>query len=253
MTIDWPRDRFYVDQPLTPGNQLELPDHVARQVNRVLRLKAGDSIVLFNGDGTDRLATIIESTRKHVRVDITEVARPGVVLSPPEITLALALIKSDRFELAVQKATELGVSAIVPVETERCVVSLPADRAQSRVERWQRIATEALEQCERADHVAIHMPVPFDDLIRQRDESLDLIAAERTGQSGLAGHLLRRPDRVRILIGPEGGFTPDEIDAAESKGWSRVTLGETILRSETAAIASVAMIRALASQALSRE
>jgi 16S rRNA (uracil1498-N3)-methyltransferase len=247
MTPDWPRDRFYVDQDLYEGLRIELSEQISQQISRVLRLREDEEIVLFSGNGHDHVARIVESGRKRVVVDVTERSRAGLVYGLPRIHLGLALIKSDRFDLAVQKATELGVSAITPIETDRSVVSLPADRVRSRVERWQRIAFEALEQSERSDRVEINHPIAFSDFVAGADGELKLIAAERTGWTQLPNVLTSRPASVDILIGPEGGFSARELDQADSQGWTAVTLAPAILRSETATIASMAMIRALTS------
>lgn len=244
-----PRYRFYVPDSLEIGASLELPERVSHQMRRVLRLRIGDRITLFNGDGRERDASIVESGKSTAVVNITGPERAGIVPGRPEIHLGQSLVKSDRFDMVVQKATELGVSAISAMETERSVVSLPADRARSRLERWQRIAIEALEQSERADFAGIDGPHAFTDVLRGHESSLRLIAAERTRSTRLASVISSDCERVSVLTGPEGGFSDAELDAAQTAGWIAVSLGPTILRSETAGIAAVAMIRALSDAA----
>jgi 16S rRNA (uracil1498-N3)-methyltransferase len=242
------RHRFYVPDLAPNTLRIELPASVSHQINRVLRLRSGDRITLFRGDGVDIDATIVASTRKSVEVEISGEPVPGIVLDKPAVHLGQALLKSDRFDLVVQKATELGAASITAVECARGVVTLPADRARSRRERWEKIAVEALEQSERSDTVAIQGPVGFSDFLSQSGSKLNLIAAERTGERLLADFDWDAVDQVTIVIGPEGGFSDTELDAASSSGFEPVSLGPTILRSETAGIAAVAMIRAIAAR-----
>jgi 16S rRNA (uracil1498-N3)-methyltransferase len=239
------RHRFFVPDLAPSASTATLPDDVSHQINHVLRLRGGDRIVLFCGDGYDFNAEIVESTRTSVRVEIVGEPFPGIVAGKPSIHLGQALLKSDRFDLVVQKTTELGVAQITAVENERSVVSLSADRAQSRRERWEKIAVEALEQSERSDSVSIQGPIDFGNFLERSASGLKLIAAERTDSPSLRDIDWTGIDQVTVLIGPEGGFSERELEQAANAGYQPVSLGPTILRSETAGIASVAMIRAI--------
>lgn len=240
------RHRFFVPEMLDGSDRFELPARVSHQISRVLRLRRSDVVTIFGGDGLEHDVEIIETNRKSVVVELRGEPRQGIVPGLPEIHLGQALLKSDRFEMVLQKATELGATSVSAVETERCVVSLPADRAQSRRDRWEKIAIEALEQSERSDLVEVKGPVKFDELLSSSQADLKLIAAERSGQI-LLRELVRTETRsVAVLIGPEGGYSDRELEVAEAAGFIPVSLGSTILRSETAGIAAIAMIRALA-------
>jgi 16S rRNA (uracil1498-N3)-methyltransferase len=243
---DRTKHRFFVPNIGSDSLALTLPERVSSQVNRVLRMRAGDVITLFSGDGFEVDAEIITQSRTSVRVALQGEPRPGIVAGHPAIHLGQALLKSDRFDRVVQKATELGVTSVTAVENERCVVSLSADRAQSRCERWQRIAIEALEQSERSDYVTVRGPENFNRALSSAESGVRIIAAERTGTRSLREVIGSGVSSITVMIGPEGGFTDRELEAAEAEEFIPVSLGPTILRSETAGIASVAMIRALA-------
>jgi 16S rRNA (uracil1498-N3)-methyltransferase len=242
------RHRFFVPELPQEAAIATLSSSVSHQINRVLRLRADDQIVLFRGDGYDVDAKIVEISGSSVSVEIVGEPVPGIVAGRPSIHLGQALLKSDRFDLVVQKATELGVERITAVENDHSVVSLSADRAQSRRERWEKIAVEALEQCDRSDTVSIEGPVQFQDFLDRAESGLKLIAAERTGTALLSDFNWSDVDHVTVLVGPEGGFSERELFVADHAGFEPVSLGSTILRSETAGIASVAMIRALTAQ-----
>jgi 16S rRNA (uracil1498-N3)-methyltransferase len=245
------RHRFYASGPLEAGTTVTLPERVSTQIFRVLRLRIDDVIVLFDGCGLESEARIVEAGKKSVLAEITSEPRRGVVPASPRLHLGQALLKSDKFDLVVQKATELGVSALTAVENERCVVSLPVDRAPARLERWERIAIEALEQSERADFVDIDGPIAFEEMVSRSVADLKLIAAERSCSQHLWELIVPGLRDVTVLIGPEGGYTDRELEIAERGGFQPVSLGPTILRSETAGIATIAMIRALAGSKVS--
>jgi 16S rRNA (uracil1498-N3)-methyltransferase len=242
-----PKHRFRVTEELVTGAELTLGQTASAQISKVLRMRPGDEVILFNGSGYDVVARIIEAGRRSVIVRVEGDPYPGVEPGPPSIHLFQSLIKADVFELVVQKATELGVSAITAIKTGRSVVKLSADRSASRIERWQRISTEALEQSERSDLVQINEPLSFHAGVDQPPSMINLIAVERSdGVGDIVQAVPQGIESISILIGPEGGFASDEIDAAIAAGWIPVSLGDTILRSETASIAAVAIIRAIA-------
>jgi len=211
---------------------------------RVLRLTAGDVLVLFDGAGREADGSLRDVAADHAVVLVGQV-RAGARPAAPHLTLVLALLKGDKMDLVVQKTTELGVDAIVPVSAARAVVHLDGPRAQARQARWRRIAEEAARQCGRADVPDIAAVMPFATAIAPAPATtaawrglLDPGAIEVLRPAGLP-----REGSWLVAVGPEGGFAPDEVAAARAAGWNGVTLGPRILRAETAAIAIVAGLR----------
>jgi 16S rRNA (uracil1498-N3)-methyltransferase len=246
-----PRHRFMVDVPLDAGSTVTLTAEQSAQITKVLRLRPGDEIILFNGDGFDYL-TVLDHLDGALIGCVSSERWAGRLWEAPSVEVGLSLVKSDRFDLAIQKVVELGASRVTPVRAARCVVTLPVDRAVSRLERWQRVAREAMEQSGRADRVVVSSPVDLDEFVAQCDADHRLIAWERERREGLVDVLERPGDSVAILLGPEGGFEEEEVERATACGFVPVSLGPTTLRSETAAIASVAMIRACAAGRFNR-
>lgn len=249
--------RFYLPEPLLPGTRLQLPAGRARQATSVLRLRTRDHIVLFNGDGLDVPATVVAALRGSLTVELGE-PYPSLMPPAPVISLALAAIKADRFDWAVQKATELGVAEIVPMETARTVVALRAgcapgaEHSAPRLERWRRIAIEAAEQCGRGDVPLVRPPCVLAEILAERP-ALPILLAEDEPRRGLV-EVLRSPlEPVLLIVGPEGGFSPEERRLASEAGAASASLGPLVLRSETAAIAAVAFVRALASAGNNRD
>ncbi len=222
------------------GSHVDLPQPVARQVSSVLRLRVGDHVGLFNGDGVEHDAVITEVLRLSVTVVIAEEI-PTVALPNPPIQLALAMIKSDRFEWALQKATELGVDRIIPMVTAQTVISLRVDREERRRQRWTKIVVEAAEQCGRSTLPMIDPVTPYDVLLDSTGIRPVVLWEDET-TTPLMSLPLSGDLPVRLIVGPEGGFTVDEIGAARSVGATTVSLGRLTLRAETAAVAAVAIL-----------
>jgi 16S rRNA (uracil1498-N3)-methyltransferase len=230
--------RIYTDSPLTTGGQCELDENAAQHVGRVLRMQPGQALLLFNGDGMDYTATITESGKKRVEVQVEE-AVPNQTESCLDITLGQTLSKGDRMDYAVQKAVEMGVTSIVPLSTERCDVKLKGDREDKRLRHWRQVAISAAEQCGRARVPEIHPVMALPDWFEHTgDCDLRLVLHHRTEQS--LGSL-EKPSRVALMVGPEGGLNPDEITAAEAAGFLPVALGPRVLRTETAPVAAIAL------------
>lgn len=230
--------RIYTGSPLKEGATAELDDNAAQHVGRVLRMQPGQELLLFNGDGNDYPATITESGKKRVEVQVGSPAA-NTTESPLDIVLGQTLSKGDRMDFAVQKAVEMGVTRIVPLTTERCDVKLKGDREDKRLRHWLSVATSAAEQCGRA-RVPEILPVMtltewFD---HTGDCDLRLALHHRTEQSL---DTLAKPNRIALMIGPEGGLSPEEITAAENAGFLPVALGPRVLRTETAPVAAMAL------------
>lgn len=230
--------RIYTRSPLTEGGTTALDENAAQHVGRVLRMQPGQELRLFNGDGHDYPATITSASKKQVDVQVGAPVANDTE-SPLDIVLGQTLSKGDRMDYAVQKAVEMGVTRIVPLTTERCDVKLKGDREDKRLRHWQSVAISAAEQCGRA-HVPEILPVMtlaqwFE---HTGDCDLRLVLHHRTEQSLDS---MNTPTRVALMIGPEGGLSPEEIAAAENSGFLPVALGPRVLRTETAPIAAMAL------------
>ena len=230
--------RIFTNSPLAVGSQCQLDDNAANHVGRVLRMQAGQALLLFNGDGHDYHATITEAGKKHVLVAVTEAAE-NETESPLRVVLAQTLSKGDRMDYAVQKAVEMGVSEIVPLTTERCDVKLKGDREDKRLRHWQQVAISAAEQCGRARVPEIQPVMTVQQWLEHaRACDLRLVLHHRTERSL---NTLEKPSSIALMIGPEGGLTAEEIALAEDNGFLPVALGPRVLRTETAPVAAIAL------------
>lgn len=213
---------------------------------RVLRLKVGDAVVLFNGDGAEYAARISGAGRDRLTLDVT--ARAGVEReSPLAVTLAQAVSGGERMDYTVQKAVELGAAVIQPLTAERGVVRLQGERAAKRAEHWQAVVIASCEQCGRNRLPQVLPLLPLNaylaDAARRRDGALHLMLSPRSAR-GLRD--FERPaGPVVLLAGPEGGFSPREERAAEQAGFVAARIGPRVLRTETAAAAALAAMQAL--------
>jgi 16S rRNA (uracil1498-N3)-methyltransferase len=214
-----------------------------RHLSRVLRLGPGDTVVATDGAGHDYTVRLdaVGPRATGVVVGVAET----VVESPLQITLVQGVPKADKLETIVRAATELGVTRVVPAIAARTVVRLTESQASARVARWQRVAREAAKQCGRAVVPNVMPARPLEKCLEEaRDTDLALCVWE--GESRPLGVVLaeaKRPRRVTVLIGPEGGLERREIDAARAAGWQLVGLGARILRTETAGPAVIAILQ----------
>jgi len=220
----------------------------ARHARGVLRLQPGNEVYVFDGAGKEFRCAVREFSRDGAVLDVLEEVEPARPESPLSLTLGIALLKGEKFDLVVQKATELGASRIVPVATTRADVRIRnGDDAKRRVMRWQRIALEAAKQCGRARLPEIEEPVAFEALADRTAPGgeLRLMFAERNGTSlvEVAHNPQSGSVKVFALVGSEGGWTDEEIKLAREGGWKIVTLGGRTMRAETAAIAIVALLQ----------
>lgn len=235
--------RFYCNAKLGPGVQLDLPDNAAHHAIRVLRLKAGDEAVLFNGDGTDYRVEFLRVSKEGVTAKITDWSAIDRE-SPLQATLAQAISSGDRMDFTLQKSVELGVGAIQPLSAERSVVKLHGERAEKRREHWQNVVISACEQSGRATVPLVAAPVPMLNWLGEMpDFKLKLMLSPA---AELTLHDLPRPDgAICLLVGCEGGFAPPEVKAAESTGFMPIRLGTRVLRTETAALAALSAMQTL--------
>lgn len=217
----------------------------ARHLRSVLRLGPGDRVYVFNGIGNEFECEVAEFGKDTVRLIVLSEVEPARPESPLRLVLAIALLKGDKFDLVVQKATELGAVAFAPLETERADIRLRDDAdSRKRVQRWQRIALEAAKQSGRALIPQIFQPQTLTSFIEEK-AGVRLFLAERDGDSlqQVVTAIKVRPLSVTAIVGPEGGWTDQDIEFARAEGCSIVTLGGRILRAETAAIAVTALLQ----------
>jgi 16S rRNA (uracil1498-N3)-methyltransferase len=228
------------------SQRVSLAGDEARHLREVLRLKQGDRVNVFDGVGNEYEAVVEKAMRDVAVLEIVEPVKPLSSESPVNLTLAVALLKGDKFDLVVQKATELGVRAIAPVLTRFADVRLadPSD-AGKRVTRWQRIALEAAKQSGRATLPIIKTPITVGSLLAEASDenALRVMFAERDGQSMADLPPSVTSQMITILVGSEGGWAEEEIDLARQHRWRIVTLGGRIMRAETAAIALTALMQ----------
>lgn len=236
------KNRLYVPHSLDSGASLVLDPERSHYVSRVLRLRAGDELALFDGSGREHAGNISSASRKGVTVTIGE-ARGRNVESPLAVRLIQGLSRGDRMDLVVQKATELGVQRITPVITEFSVVRLDTAKASKRVEHWMKIAQSACEQCGRNRIPAIDTPQPLAGMLESQAAGSTRVVLH----PGTAGALPspQAPDSlIELLIGPEGGLSDGELEMATAAGFLACSFGPRILRTETAAIAALAVLQA---------
>jgi 16S rRNA (uracil1498-N3)-methyltransferase len=233
--------RLYVPLPLKPDTQIELDDDSGHYVRTVLRLKKDDGVILFNGQGGEYASVLSEVNRKSVLVNVKSWSDRSVE-SPLHITLGLGISRGDRMDLAVQKAVELGVNKIMPIMTERCVVQFKGEKILQRLQHWQKIVQHAAEQSGRTVLPELTEIVAIQNWVSQQ-HGLKLFLDPYAEQS--LAQLQPDNQTVTLLTGPEGGFTDQERSIAKAAGFIPVRLGNRILRTETAAIATLAAVQML--------
>ena len=234
--------RLYCDLPLSPGAEIVLPEAAARHAVTVLRLQAGDTLNVFNGAGGEYRASLVAVNKREVRARLIEFDAAERE-SPLEVTLALGISAGERMDYSLQKATELGVTAIQPLATERSVVKLAGERADKRLQHWQHVVIAACEQCGRN---RVPMVAPVQKLfayLAAVDRSKRLLMLSPDAATPLKR--VQAADEVILLIGAEGGLAPSEYQAAAASGFEPVSLGPRILRTETAPVAALAVLQAL--------
>jgi 16S rRNA (uracil1498-N3)-methyltransferase len=236
--------RFYCPGDLSQGATRDLPLTAAHHAARVLRMNVGDPVVLFNGEGGESSGLVHVITKNRVAVRIgARLAREAE--SPVAIALVQGLSARERMDFTVQKAVELGVTEIFPVETRRSVMRLAQERAERRVEHWQNLAISACEQCGRNRVPVIHPVCGLDDWLGTHPSTPSELRVMLSAAATTRLRDLPRAPRVQLLAGPEGGFAPEEAEMTQACGFTAVQLGPRILRTETAAIAALAAIHTL--------
>lgn len=234
--------RVYTDRQLQKGSTLQLSTEVSHYLSHVLRLHVGDSLHLFNG-GDGEFAGEIVGIKKY-EVSITLFDRLRVPLEPVlEINLGLGLSRGDRIDFAIQKCTELGVSRITPLTSQHGEVKLKPERIKNKLKHWRKIAINASEQSGRIDVPKICNPATIADWYNGSEAGLNLLL-EPGGQDQFPDNA-GNSATINLLIGPEGGFSKEELNWGRDKDFSIVGLGTRILRTETAPIAALAILQYL--------
>lgn len=234
--------RFYIDTPLPIDSTIELPTELAHYMNNVLRLKIGAPIVLFNGNGNDYPSEIVDIHKRAASALVNSQISLSVE-SPLHLHLGQGVSKGDRMDIALQKAVELGVSEITPIITENCNVKLDEQRWQKKHLAWQKLIIGACEQSQRNVIPTLHLPVNMQQWLGQSSQLNKIILAPgaKTYLSGLS-----KPQKgFRLIIGPEGGLSEQEVYTAQQVGYLPVNIGSRILRTETAAITSLSILQSL--------
>ena len=232
--------RIYTAASIEANGDIELEPGPSRHLSRVLRMKIGDSVVLFNGSGGQYPARITAIDRKSVRASVGDF-EPVELESALCLQLGIAISRGERMDWVVQKATELGVSSIAPLLSERTEVRLDPDRAEKKLRHWQQIAISACEQCGRDRPPRLLPFTGLEQWLDKVDAQVRLVLHPRAGNSAPE---LSPPASVALLVGPEGGFSEEEIVKAEQAGFRSLQLGPRVLRTETAPLAAIAILQA---------
>jgi 16S rRNA (uracil1498-N3)-methyltransferase len=234
--------RFFISPENVTGQYIVVSGEDVRHISTVLRMKVNDELLLCDGKGTEYTVKISAVGRSEIKTEI--VGQSKKQISRLRITLGQGLPKSDKMDFVVQKATELGVSRIVPLITERTVVKIRDEK--KRIARWQKIAREAAMQSNRPDIPAVAPIREFSDFLRtaSAEPGTLLLLPWEEGTASIKNVLHQKPEAqdIVVLIGPEGGFSQAEAAAATKHGFHTVSLGPNILRTETAAVAVLTMI-----------
>jgi 16S rRNA (uracil1498-N3)-methyltransferase len=235
--------RFYCPLPLVPGLVVDLPEAVAHHLH-VVRQQAGAQLTLFNGDGGQYRASLLEVGKRRASAQVDAFEAVDVELSYA-ITLAQALPEASKMDWIIEKAVELGVAAIVPLAAQRCVTRLSGERAEKRLAHWQGVIVAASEQSGRNRLATLSSLEDFNQWLAQPCPAPRILLSPRGTQTLAAWGAAHAAQDVVLMVGPEGGFSAAEEDAAMAAGAIALTMGPRILRTETAALAAAATLQAV--------
>lgn len=235
--------RIYQEEELEVGQSITLDRNAANHVSRVLRMKRGDQLILFNGRGGEYNATLEKVDRNATCAHI-DTYSSRITESPLSITLLQGISRGERMDYTIQKAVELGVAEIIPLFTERCTVQLKDDRVIKKLHHWRGVAISACEQSGRTRIPAIRTPLSLQQYLQEHPTTGTALLLDPGATQGFTS--LAHPDsRVTLLIGPEGGLSHGEIEHARQAGFLGVRLGPRILRTETAALVACTALQTL--------
>ena len=229
--------RFHAPDADPSTGTVTLGETESAHLRNVLRLLAGDQVNVFDGRGNEFQCEILHVGKRSTELRILSAVDPGARESPLDLTLASGLLKHDKFDLVIQKSTELGVSRFVPLLTERCDAGMKD--AARRKERWERIIVEASKQCGRSALMKLEDPAAFGTFVETFDGTGFLFAERGGGPMPVEGEIRK----ATAIVGPEGGWEPHEVELAVRAGCLPISLGGRILRAETAAISAAAVIQ----------
>ncbi|MBD8162667.1 16S rRNA (uracil(1498)-N(3))-methyltransferase [Erwinia persicina] len=232
--------RIYHPEPLETGRETALCEDAANHVGRVLRMVPGQPLELFDGTNLTFAAEITQADKKNVRVKITA-SRADSRESPLHLHLGQVMSRGEKMEFTIQKAVELGVNVVTPLFSERCGVKLDAERLLKKMQQWQKIAIAACEQCGRNVIPEIRPVMALDAWCAEADRGLRLNLHPRAEHS--INTLPLPVERIRLLIGPEGGLTADEISMTAQFGFTDILLGPRVLRTETTALTAITALQ----------
>ena len=232
--------RIYQEQKLSANETITLDESAVAHLIKVLRLPEDSPITLFNGDGNDYQAKLCNVSKKSAQAYISSV-EPKETESPLNIHLGQGISRGERMDFTLQKSVELGVNTITPLLTERCGVKLNKERLIKKVEQWQKIVISACEQSGRSIVPKVNAPLFLSDWLEQETQALKLNLHPKAHHSIMS--LPIENNRVRLLIGPEGGLSDDEIKQASNANFIDVLLGPRILRTETAALTAITALQ----------
>lgn len=233
--------RIYTSQTLCNTQTLVLEETASHHLSKVLRHQAGDALILFNGDGHQYPAHIQAIDKKRVTVNIDDVESPNTE-SPLKIHLGIGISKGDRMDWILQKTTELGVTSVTPLLSERTEFKVKGERLEKKVKHWRQIMISACEQCGRNLLPQLAAPTTIPDWTTSVDAEVRLVLHHRSSQRLLNSTSI---NSAALLIGPEGGLSEDEIVYAGQQGFSAMALGPRILRTETAPLAAIAVLQSI--------
>lgn len=235
--------RIFVDVELTENTQVDLPDSAFQHVCKVLRLKNGHPMRLFNGKGGQYHSTLCNVEKRSAQVAIGEFEALENE-SPLKVTIGQTLSRGERMDYAIQKAVESGVYEIQPLFSERCEVKLQEGRLEKRLQHWQQVAISAAEQCGRGVVPEIKEPIALTEWIKNCNEMLKLTLHHHSAKPI---DQFQCPDnqQIALLIGPEGGLTEQEVELAKEQGFNAIALGPRVLRTETAPIVALTALNLL--------
>lgn len=237
--------QFFVEDAQVSDGFVRIEGSDINHIKNVLRMKSGERVRISTSSGKNYYCEIAEITDSMVQADILEELTEGTEL-PNKIYLFQGLPKGDKMELIIQKAVELGAYEIIPVAMKNCVVKLDPKKAENKVRRWQEIAKSAAKQSKRSLIPTVQLPLTYQQAVEAAKE-LDVVLIPYENERGMAAtkeavERLAAGESIGIFIGPEGGFAPEEIDAAKSEDMQLISLGKRILRTETAGLAALAIL-----------
>lgn len=235
--------RIYHPELLQNVTQCELSDDAVNHIGRVLRMNEGEEIILFDGSNHIFHARLIEVNKKQIKAEIVSSSLDDRESSLP-IHLGQVISRGDRMEFTIQKSVELGVKTITPLWSERCGVKLDAERQDKKIQQWQKIAIAACEQCGRNVIPEIRPIMKLTEWCQEQDGMLKLNLHPRAKYTIRSLPIVPK-EGVRLLIGSEGGLSPDEIVMTEQQGFTEVLLGKRVLRTETASLATITALQVM--------